>query len=372
VPALDGLRAAAVLLVVAYHTSALVNPFTMKATNVGFIDAAMGGGFLGVDVFFVLSGFLITALLLREVDRGGVSFRGFYWRRGWRLLPALAVMLFAHLIYAIIVGLPLHQEAVSIVAAFTYTYNYVAVIRPRSLAPELGHLWSLAVEEQFYLIWPLALVLMLRRRSQWLVPFVLVIGIVVVALNRVWVFQHSHGGYIRTDTRADALLIGALLAWTWTRGLIPKVDPKPAAWLAVIGMVAIIEMSTNRQSTILHVGGFTVFAAGVAVVIFAILESNWGAVLRWRPLRGVGRVSYALYLWNGVIFAAILRQGHPRWVWSRLALAYGLTALVTWLSWVLIERRAIAFGHKNAPNRPQRPDADEVGPAGIEPATEGL
>ncbi|SNQ50235.1 Putative acyltransferase (fragment) [Frankia canadensis] len=198
-PALDGLRALAVLCVLVFHMDALP------------------GGYLGVDVFFVLSGFLITGQLLAERDRAGeVSLIRFYVRRAYRLLPAFWLLALVGLV-AVVTGIDGRAGALgeflgSLAASAMYVNNYVQVVRQSTGAGWLGHTWSLSAEEQFYLLWPLVLVALCRRpRLARRLPVVLLAGVAAVALwrNVLAAFGASATRmYFGLDTRADALLVG--------------------------------------------------------------------------------------------------------------------------------------------------------------------
>src|ERR1700675_3390427 len=184
VSALNGLRGIAVLLVVGSHATIAFRP--------ALIDTVLPGGFLGVDIFFVLSGFLITSLLLNEQSKtpsGHVSFRGFYRRRALRLLPALFALLAAHLIYTLVTGLPIGLEIESIFAALFYVSNWV-MVRGHDLSGGLQHLWTLSVEEQFYLVWPILIVALVGiRRSLRFTLWVLCAAIVAVAVWRAMLWK---------------------------------------------------------------------------------------------------------------------------------------------------------------------------------------
>ena len=168
-PGLDGVRGVAVLAVVLSHVNRIL-PVSWSGAEVRRVT---DGGWLGVDVFFVLSGFLITALLLDEQGlRGRISFGAFYMRRALRLLPALYFMLVCYAIYTYWAGLPVTAMWQSTLGAVFYVTNWLAILKPEAIAPGTGHLWSLAVEEQFYLVWPLLLTLAfgLNRRARWVIP----------------------------------------------------------------------------------------------------------------------------------------------------------------------------------------------------------
>lgn len=208
-PALDGVRALAMLCVLVFHMDALP------------------GGYLGVDVFFVLSGFLITRQLLAERDRTGrVSLPRFYLRRAYRLLPAFWMLVLVGFTAVVVLGIGTAGERDeflhTLAAAMLYVNNYFQVVQQNTGAGWLGHTWSLSLEEQFYLLWPLLLLVLCRR--PWIdrrLPVVLLGGVVVVMLWRDALNASSASAtrtYFGLDTRADALLVGcALAAWLRAR-----------------------------------------------------------------------------------------------------------------------------------------------------------
>jgi peptidoglycan/LPS O-acetylase OafA/YrhL len=349
VPALDGLRGIAVLLVIAFHTHFLVA--SKSITGVGAIDDFVGGGFLGVDLFFVLSGFLITALLLREqADTGGLRFGSFYGRRALRLLPALLVLLFLHALYTASANLPRGPELSTIGWAAVYLANW-----HRSSVSGLDHLWSLSIEEQFYLIWPAFLFLLLGlRRSAAFVTVVLLGLIAVIVVHRIVLWENLEivgknflPIFRRTDTRVDSLLIGGLAASLWVRGRTPTRGLAPAAWIATAVAIGCLELA-RVDAGWLYRGGFDLFALAAVVVILATVDSRWlgNRVLELAPLRLVGRVSYGLYLWHIPVFFAVIRRG-PGWSPAqRVVVAYALTAVFTTLSWVIVEKPALRWKHR--------------------------
>ena len=360
IDALDGFRGVAVLLVVSHHIVVAVPWLFHRVTR--------GGGF-GVDAFFVLSGFLITAILLRDQHRvGRVRFGAFYRRRALRLLPALLVFLAVYLYYAWVTSWHgMHEPSSALSIVFYYSNTW---LRPAPLSPGLGHLWSLAVEEQFYVVWPLCLSLFfgIRRR---LAPTVviLVAAIAFIAVRRAVMWNHGVSWlvlYTRLGTRADALLVGCLLAQLWVRGRLPTRGVQLAGWIALAYFLYLVRVGAGNP--FLYRGGFTVIALALGLVLLAVLETGWvvNRLLCTRPLRAVGRVSYGLYIWHLAIFTALARYDRP---WSpavQAVVALGLTALATCGSWFLVERPFLRWKDRlesaaaavgAAPVAPDGPDA---------------
>jgi peptidoglycan/LPS O-acetylase OafA/YrhL len=336
VPALDGVRGAAVVIVVFFHSSLLM-------ASLRRFDRSGG---LGVDAFFVLSGFLITALLLREqAISGRVRLRAFYRRRVLRLLPALVLLLAGQAIFAASAHLPKASEHASIPAVLFYYTNTWLLHEP--IAQGFGALWSLAVEEQFYMVWPAVFILFFGlRRKLSIVTVVMTALIVVVLVHRLVLYQDGKPIlylYTRTSTRADALLVGALLAQLWVRGKIPKRGLTLVAWPALAFYLYAVVHGVSDH--FLYMGGYTLIAISVALVLVAVLETQWRVndVLRLWPLRAVGRVSYGLYIWHLLVFAEVLRIGSDWTPGTRLAVGLALSGAVTFASWTLVERPFLGY-----------------------------
>ncbi len=339
--ALDGLRALAVLGVVLYHAGIRWIP----------------GGLLGVDVFFVLSGYLITSLLLREVTRTGrVRLRAFWARRARRLLPALLLVLLAVAVWAAFdPRQDLHSIRLDVGAALLYVANWRFAFSGQgyfgadSPSPVL-HLWSLGVEEQFYLIWPLLVVGAIglarwrpgRRLARWSDPeaaraaphpqaarrAVLVLALIGTVASSAWLVVEAHRGvdesrlYYGTDTRALALLAGAVLAAYLPLPQSPdgvRAGVRVTRRWSLVGAVAIgaliyLFATVSGESRLLYHGGFLVVAVGVAVLILALVKAPQGPVSRLLalpPLAHIGRISYGLYLWHWpVILFATAERTH--------------------------------------------------------------
>lgn len=307
-PGLDGLRGLAVLLVLAYHFG---------------VPLAGAGGRVGVLIFFVLSGLLITWLLLDEQEATGrIDLRAFYIRRARRLLPALAAVLIVVLAGGAATG-SLDEVIVPVLWAASYM-AYWANRMQVDLEP-LGHTWTLSVEEQFYIVWPAVVVLLFARRRLGLVALAGVIGFVVAMM----------------PTTAGAIGVGAATAYAMRRGWVPRI-PWAVGWAAIAALV-MLSVRTYADT------GPPAVAYG-AIALSAVAAS-WAA--SWpvlRPLRGIGRISYGLYLWHvPVVFALGSRLAAWPW-WASVATLTAVTFAVALVSWFLLERRFLR--HRRPMARP--------------------
>lgn len=285
-PGLDGLRALSVLVVVAFHS--------------GVID----GGWIGVDVFFGISGFLITGLMVAENQRNGrVALGAFWMRRIRRLVPALIVLL--GLVAVLVQFNQVEVTARNIWGALTYSTNWVHIFGGTSYwdhfaTPDpLRHLWSLAIEEQFYVVWPIVAWYVLKRRSPSTLGKVALIGAGASALVQV---IGIHAGlsvdrvYQGTDTRAVAFLFGAAIA---TRGWPPKKLTLPSWILPTFSLVVLVPAAiwlSGDRSWVFSGPLIVISLAGIAAVVYSTTQSN--RLLSSPALRLIGRWSYGIYLFH--------------------------------------------------------------------------
>ena len=358
-PQLDGVRAFAVALVVAVHVTYLLVP--------AWAGRWVPGGFLGVDVFFVLSGFLITTLLLEEhAATGTVSIRSFYARRALRLLPAVVVLLALHALAAVASGADLTLEAGTAAAVMLYVANWV-IASGHTLAAGLGHLWSLSVEEQFYLLWPALLLLVLhRRRSTRVLVTLALAGIVFAAAVRAWLWVDGATWdriYVRTDARADQLLMGVLLALAFHRGW-----RLPRRWrhVGTIGVLTLLvcAVAVPRDSGWLFVGGgFTVVGLAALAVLATVLDPGTALAraFSWRPAVHLGRASYSLYLWHAPVFEVVADRLGSRPAGVKIAVAFAGCTAATVASYRLVEMPMARLRRRWAPPR-SAPGGEPVGP----------
>ena len=354
VPALDGIRGLAVLFVVASHLPVLLSYQAVTPWN--FLNRLLSGGFLGVDIFFVLSGFLITSLLLMErSNHARISLPRFYARRALRLLPALYLLLAVDLVISVFEKSSLSGQWNETWTSLLYLNNWYYVwpwLRHGSLNFEsnLGHLWSLAVEEQFYLIWPMVLMLLLKlRRTKVLSPLVIVLFISAIVLRRTALW-HAHVFWmvilIRTDARLDSLLIGALLALFYRYVVVNKTVLKLFAYAALPLFIVIAYQGPN--SSFFYTSGFTLVAVVVLVMILASVEQAWLVcqVLEQSWLRFIGRISYGIYLWHFVVFTFLSKHFFvgPRAI--RILIGLSITLAITMTSWYLVEQPALRLKNR--------------------------
>ena len=323
---IDGLRAIAVLSVIFYH---------------GHLSA-FSGGYVGVDVFFVISGYLITSIILGDIEAGRFSIRNFYERRIRRILPALYVVMAAcvPLAWAFMIPIQIRQFGNSLIAVSLFVSNMLfwkeeSYFAPLSAEKPLLHTWSLGIEEQYYLFFPLALSLL------WLIgrrPATVVLtaaGVMSLALSE-WAWRHAPtSNFYLFPTRAWELLAGSLCA-IW---LLRRSQPANQTW-SVAGLLAILAaiFTFDDATPVPSLYGLLPVGGTALIVLFARADTWVGKLLASRPFVGVGLISYSAYLWHQPLFAftRLAAQTLP----SPLTMfALGLGSLVLgYISWRFIER----------------------------------
>jgi peptidoglycan/LPS O-acetylase OafA/YrhL len=340
VPALDGLRALAIATVVVSHTR---------------FSRLLPGGGIGVDLFFVLSGFLITTLLMEEWRRrGSIDIGAFYMRRAIRLGPALVLLLGG--VFLMSFAPPLAEATPGEVARFslyvlTYTSNWVLALQLQHWPSLLGHLWSLAVEEQFYLVWPVLLFVALRRGGSprgLCVALLATVAALAVWRAIVWHTTHDvHRVYFATDCRASGMLLGAALGAGRAMGL--RVARPVASVLAMGGLLlyAWTARHVDQQTSYPFLLGLKLVELASAAMLLGLGAGDAGPIARalaWPPLVWLGRRSYAVYLWHVPLLYAAYHLLPGGDVMTTVA-GVGMTLGVSVLSWRFVE--APALRHKS-------------------------
>lgn len=327
---LDGLRALSVLVVFFHHTGV----------------TSFHGGYIGVEVFFVLSGFLITRNLLAEQTANGtINYLAFYIRRAKRLYPALILMLAAVLAYCLLIKK--NDPFQETIPSLLYVMNWYRAFEWYD-AVLTGHTWSLAIEEQFYLLWPLLLTLLLATSSKrtW------VLIIILAAIAIWWRFYALTIGYSAArvysgfDTHADGLLLGAVLAclpstYLWKIGKLWL--PASAYLTAILFNQSLVDYSLTKY-------GYGTVSIASAILISKVISDQKSllvANLSTEPLAWLGRVSYGFYLWHYPIIYVMMYGGNDKILGFYGSLPYpipmlaisvfSLTLAITAASWYLLE-----------------------------------
>jgi peptidoglycan/LPS O-acetylase OafA/YrhL len=333
-PALDGLRGLAIVMVLLSHMPNL----------------ALNGGFYGVDLFFVLSGFLITSLLLEEWRAtGAISLKAFYLRRALRLLPALIVVLIVVVVLSAWKDPPAQAASMRKTALITLLYAVNWFKAYDALPNEiLSPAWSLSIEEQFYLLWPLLLVTLLRlgasRRAVAGVVIALLLGS-AAARAALWSPDDAgvHRVFFGTDTHADGLLAGVLAAllMEWGGGPGTPVMGRAVNWSAhlFLGFLAVFLKGWPFDRWLLQAGYLPMNLAS-ALLVVCLVTSPWPALrllFECAPMVWIGRVSYGIYLWHIVVFWMLGRLGLGLG-WGYWPAAVACTFALAALSYYALER----------------------------------
>jgi peptidoglycan/LPS O-acetylase OafA/YrhL len=323
---IDGLRAVAVLPVILFHAGLSLS----------------SGGFVGVDVFFVISGYLISSIIIDQHQRGTFSLLDFYARRARRILPALFFVILCTMPLAWLWMVPgqLRDSSQSVAAVSVFASNFLfwfhsGYFDPLAAERPLLHTWSLGVEEQFYLLFPVTFLLFWRLGTRWLGSLVATIAIASLALAEYWQPWDASAAFYLLPTRAWELSIGVLCALSqFTRGQL-KNETLSALGLALIAISVVLYDETVPFPSL-----FALVPVGGAafVILFAAEHTRTARLLSAKPLVVIGLISYSAYLWHHPLFAlARIRSFEPPGAFSMLALG-GLSLVLAYVSWRFVEQ----------------------------------
>lgn len=332
---IDGLRAVAVISVIVCHANA----------------AWLPGGFVGVDVFFVISGYLITSIILREMHQGKFTFKDFYLRRIKRILPVFFVVVFTVLVAGFIILLP--DDFVFLSKSARYASFFMSNIHfageldyfaPAMNEAPLIHTWSLGVEEQYYFVWPVMLLLMLRYARPYLLMVSLVLCVASFLLATVWAMDESRAvwSFYQLPARMGELMVGSLLVFG--RPLLEKQNVTIANIAAIVGMVLLAASFFLLNENSVFPGYNALWpCTGAALLIMAGYGqqglSPVTGMLSMKPMVFVGKISYSLYLWHWPVLVYVRYYTMQEslsfsWIFASLAVTFALS----WLSWHFIEQ----------------------------------
>ena len=357
-PSIDSLRALAVLAVIIYHV------------DVNYLP----GGFLGVDLFFVLSGYLISSLIIKEYRKtGSLNLYNFYIRRARRLLPAVYFMITAGLVVMVLFNeVLLRKSHLDAIFGYIYSSNWWYIFHKLDYFDSFGaqspfkHLWSLAIEEQFYMIFPLLFLLVNRKKKSKDGTYKLnknflyvVLGLILVSLiAHILLFDINNISriYFGTDTRAFSLLVGVVGAILYPmERLHAKVTPQQNMIYSVVSLVSIatlitVMIYTSEYNTLLYRGGFLLVAIlGLIVIISSGKQHTlMSRLLSFKPVVFIGKISYSLYLWHFpvlVLTTPVSEIGNPNIIFVILRVI--LTFILAAASYVFVETPIRKLGFKN-------------------------
>ena len=335
IPSLDGLRAVAIIIVLLSHTKVLL---PSAVVNLGLFRYVIGGGLHGVQIFFVISGYLITTLLLREfAGTGDVSLRAFYARRALRIFPPFYL-------YLAVVAVLWMQGSGQDISTFGAAATYTVIYHPHPQGWMLQHTWSLSIEEQFYLLWPVLLLVALRRR--WAVRFAIVVLAAMPIARTILLLAASqqgadHSRSIVNCSAVDMLMTGCLFALAmrdprWSRWIKSAITGWTVSILAGVGLLLVPYAETKMAQTVLAAPliaqGYGVTALSIGVALEYVVRNPRclaGRILNLPVMRHIGVISYSIYLWQQLFTANPLRLG----LWT-----YALILLAAELSFWVVER----------------------------------
>ena len=357
-PSIDSLRALAVLAVIIYHI------------DVNYLP----GGFLGVDLFFVLSGYLISSLIIKEYKKTGtLNLYNFYMRRARRLLPAVYFMITVCLLFMVLFnGVLLRKSHLDAVFGYIYSSNWWYIFHKLDYFDSFGaqspfkHLWSLAIEEQFYMFFPLIFLIFNRRKkeegqsSSLNKNFIyIVLGLILISLGtHILLFDINNINriYFGTDTRAFSLLVGVVGALVYPMDkLSSPTNAKESVLYSVVSLTSIstliaIMFYASEYNTWLYRGGFLLVAVlGLIIIISSGKQHTFiSKALSFRPIVFIGKISYSLYLWHFpiiVLTTPVSEIGNPNLFYVTLRII--LTVIAATLSYLFVETPIRKLGFVN-------------------------
>lgn len=334
---IDGLRALAVVPVILFHAG-----FQM-----------FSGGFIGVDIFFVISGFLITSILLDEHQKQTFSLAAFYERRARRILPALFLVLTCCLPFAFVILSPLDLRAfaksllgANIFLANVVSYQQTDYFDAASEIKPLLHLWSLSIEEQYYLVLPLLLAFLVRRSPKSIIATLLVLCFASLAYSEHVLYTNERASFFFTTSRAWELLVGSIAAAMVSYKLVYLKSTNDSRLLLIRQLVSCLGLAMVVVPVFLYSkdtpfpGIYAVVPAlGTALILLFAVEQTWvQRILSIKPLVGVGLISYSAYLWHQPILAFVRYRSLDSLSTATLLVLVSLVLVLAYLSWLLVER----------------------------------
>lgn len=332
-PEIDGLRSLAVLPVMLFHA--------------GF--ALFSGGFVGVDIFFVISGYLITAIILSELQAGTFSLVTFYERRARRILPALCVMMLVcvPLAWHWLDPQDLKSFAKSLIAVPLFSSNLLFWRETGyfdtgvELKPLL-HTWTLAVEEQYYVLFPLLLMAGWKLGQRWVVPLLAVLAVISLVLAQQGAAADSSAAFYLLPARAWELLVGSFIAFYLARR--PQASEAPVSTLQQsggllgLGLITYAVFGFDHSTVFPGINALVPTLGAALIIVFARRQTWVGQVLASRPLVAVGLISYSAYLWHQPVFAFARHSSLIEPAPSTMLALTALSLALAWLSWRFVER----------------------------------
>lgn len=329
---IDGLRALAVLPVIWFHAGI----------------SAFGGGFVGVDVFFVISGYLITSVLLAELEQGTLTLPGFYERRARRILPALFLVMLVCLPFAWYWLLPIDMKefsqslvAVPVFASNIYFWFKSGYFSTASEYRPLIHTWSLAVEEQYYVLFPMVLMLVWKRGQRWILCALGMVFLASMAAAQWAVDSAPDFAFYQLPTRIWELLMGVFAAFYLSQARTPRhtlcrVTQDLGGWTGLVLLVYAIFFFSKATP---FPGLYALVPTGGAllVILFATQETTVGRLLGNRAFVGIGLVSYSAYLWHQPLFAFARFRSMDELGQLEFLMLSGLTFVLAYFSWKYVE-----------------------------------